>query len=117
MQVSQANSVRQSSSNGRVERPVVEHAGVGLAPEAGHGGGQKALGLGGHHTETTDLTGAHRRVDADSARAEAVALPLPGGAHPCPHRFSRVPRRRGVDVGGCQRGELDVQVDAVEQRA
>src|SRR5207249_10773867 len=59
----------------------------------------------------------HRGIDADRAGAEAVALTLAGDIHSRPDRLAGLARGHALNVGGRQRGELDVQVDTVEERA
>ena len=95
-------------------RPFVT---AGRKPQAGHGRSEETLGLGGDRAEASNLAGAHRRVDPDAARVEAVALPLARGGHARPDRLGRVADRRALHIARFQRGELDVQIDAVEERA
>lgn len=97
----------------------LEHTVVtaGGEPEARHGGGEEALGLGGNRAKAPDLAGAHRGVDADSRPAEALALSLARRAHAQADRLGRVACHSGPKVCGSKRGELDVQVDAVQERA
>ena len=96
----------------------LEHAVVtaGREPQACHGRGEQALGLGGDRTEASNLARAHRGVDAGRAGAEAVTLLLASALDPRPDRLAGVARGQGVNLAGQERGELDVQVDAVEER-
>src|SRR5206468_6611456 len=97
-----------------LEHPVVA---ASREPQARHGGGEQALGVGRERTEVPDLARAHRCVDASGARAEAVTLELPRDFYSRPDRFAGVARRHRLNLFGQQRRQLHVKVDAVEERA
>jgi hypothetical protein len=81
---------------------------AGREPELGHRRREQSLGLGGDPAEASHLPRAHRGIDADRAGAEAVALTLAGDIHSHPDRLAGLPRGHALNVGGRQRGELDV---------
>jgi hypothetical protein len=97
-----------------LEHPFVSS---GRQSKAGHGGCEKALGFGGERAKAPNLARAHRGIDSDRRRTEPLALPLACRAHARANRVRGIAGERHLEVRRCERGELDVQIDAVEERA
>ncbi len=86
-------------------------------PEARHGRREQALGLARDGAEVSNLAWTHYRVDADAAGAEPIALPPARDLHARPDRLAGVPGIPAVNVTRRQRRQLDLQIDAIEERA
>jgi hypothetical protein len=89
---------------------------AGGEAEAADGLGEQSSRLGWHGAEAADLAPAHARVDARARAREArglgAARGLDQGAH---RRRGLASDRRQLGVG--DGGDLEVEVDAVEERA
>src|SRR5438552_5487144 len=86
-------------------------------PQARHRGGEEPLGVGGDRTEPAEQPAADLRVEPCARGAASRVLAGAGPRHPRADGGRVVADRRARVLLPLERRQLDVQVDAIEQRS